>query len=121
MSRTKTKKEEKRRPRKREFKRRTEEDGIGSGSGGRKVEFKRRTEEDGIGSSGGRKTELEGLGGINCVSHWFENNSRIRHETCRPGNERTWPWTDSNCGIVRDFSDENSIVATEKRREKRMA
>jgi hypothetical protein len=64
--------------------------------------------------------ELE-VGGIDCVSHWFENNSRIRHETCRPGNERTWPWKDSNCGIVRDFSDENSIVATEKRREKRMA
>jgi hypothetical protein len=57
--------------------------------------------------------ELE-VGGIDCVSHWFENNSRIRHKTCCPGIERTWPWKDY-------FSDENSIVATEKRREKRMA
>ena len=40
---------------------------------------------------------------------------------CRLRNERTWPWKDSNCSIGRDFSDENSLVSTEMRREKRMA
>jgi hypothetical protein len=60
------------------------------------------------------------VGRIDWVSHWFENSS-ISDETCRPGNElTTWPWKDSNCRIGRDSSDDNSIVLTEMRRQKRM-
>jgi hypothetical protein len=54
------------------------------------------------------------VGRIDWVSHWFEN-SGISDEACRPGNEPTWPWKDSNCRIGRDMSDESSIVSTEIR------
>jgi hypothetical protein len=76
-------------------------------------------QEDRIGiSGGGRKTELEAVEvrRTDCVSHWFENNSNdscIGHERCRPGNERTWQWKDSNCN-------ENDIVSTKMRPEMRM-
>jgi hypothetical protein len=64
--------------------------------------------------------EVVGVGRIDCVSHWFQN-SRISNEICRPRNERT-----SGRGKIQivglvGFSDENSIVSTEMRREKRMA
>jgi hypothetical protein len=60
------------------------------------------------------------VGRIDWVSHWFENSS-ISDEICRPGNKlATWPWKDSNCRIGRDSSDDNSIVLTEMRRQKRM-
>jgi hypothetical protein len=75
--------------------------------------------EDRIGSNGGRKTELEAVDEArrtDCVNHWFENNSNdscIGHETCCPGSEGTWRRKDSNY-------DENDIVLTKMRPEKRM-
>jgi hypothetical protein len=58
------------------------------------------------------------VGRVDWVSHWFEN-SRISDEMRCPGNERTWPWKHSNHRIGRDLSDENSVVSTEMKQQKR--
>jgi hypothetical protein len=85
--------------------------------------WKQWRQEDGIGRSEGRRMQLTAVevGRIDWVSHWFENSS-IGHETCPLGNERTWPWKDSNCRIGGDSSDESSVVSrTEMRRQKLMS